>query len=172
MTAAAGRVVIAGGSLENGTASDAVYAFLPATRKVVRIGRLPAPTTHAAAAAIGATAFVIGGRGASVGTPTDRIVAVDPLKRTVRVAGSLGRPLSDLAAVTDPRGILLAGGRDASGTVSSLTELVPSTHAAPRHAGGRSRTSTRPTASATSARRCGMPCRTSTSRTATAARST
>jgi DNA-binding beta-propeller fold protein YncE len=130
VTAAGGRIVIAGGSLENGTASDSVYAFLPATRKVVRIGRLPAATTHAAAAAIGATAFVIGGRGASVGTPTDRIVAVDPVKRTVHVVGSLGAPLSDLAAVSDPRGILLAGGRDASGTVSSLTELVPSTRPA------------------------------------------
>jgi YVTN family beta-propeller protein len=132
VTAAAGRIVIAGGSLENGTASDGVYAFVPATRKVIRIGRLPAPTTHAAAAAIGATAFVVGGRGAAVATPTDKIVAVDPLKRTVRVAGSLGRPLSDLAAVSDPRGILLAGGRDASGTVSSLIELVPSTHAVRR----------------------------------------
>ena len=151
VTAAAGRVVIAGGSLENGTASDAVYAFLPATRKVVRIGRLPAPTTHAAAAAIGTTAFVIGGRGASAGTPTDRIVAVDPVKRTVRVVGSLGRPLSDLAAVSDPRGILLAGGRDASGTVSSLTELVPSTHAA-RVTQAVVGTSTRQTGSETSAR--------------------
>jgi YVTN family beta-propeller protein len=132
VTAAAGRVVIAGGSLENGTASDAVYAFVPATRKVIRIGRLPAPTTHGAAAAIGTVAFVIGGRSAAAGTPTDRIVAVDPVKRTVRAAGSLGRPLSDLAAVGDPRGILLAGGRGASGTVSSLTELVPSTHAARR----------------------------------------
>jgi YVTN family beta-propeller protein len=132
VTAAAGRVVIAGGSLENGTASDAVYAFVPAKRKVVRIGRLPAPTTHAAAAAIGATAFVVGGRGAAVGTPTDRIVAVDPLKRTVQVAGSLAQPLSDLAAVTDPRGILLAGGRDATATVSSLTELIPSAHAVRR----------------------------------------
>jgi YVTN family beta-propeller protein len=132
VAAAAGRIVIAGGSLENGAASDGVYAFVPATRKVIRIGRLPAPTTHAAAAAIGDIAFVVGGRGAAVGTPTDRIVAVDPLKRTVRVVGSLGRLLSDLAAVGDPRGILLAGGRDASGTVSSLTELVPSTHAVRR----------------------------------------
>jgi DNA-binding beta-propeller fold protein YncE len=132
VTAAAGRVVIAGGSLENGSASDAVYAFVPATRKVSRIGRLPAPTTHAAAAAIGGTVFVIGGRGAVVGTPTDRIVAVDPLKRNVHLAGSLGQPLSDLAAVAEPRGILLAGGHGSSGTVSSLTELVPSARAARR----------------------------------------
>jgi YVTN family beta-propeller protein len=132
VTAAAGRLVIAGGSLENGTASDAVYAFSPGTHTVTRIGRLPAPTTHAAAAAIGATAFVIGGRGATLGTPTDRIVAVDPLQRTVRVVGALGQPLSDLAAVGTARGILVAGGHSASGTVSTLTQLVPSTHAAPR----------------------------------------
>jgi DNA-binding beta-propeller fold protein YncE len=131
-TAVDGRIVIAGGSLENGTASDGIYAFVPATRKVLLIGRLPASTTHAAAAAIGTTAFVIGGRGASLGTPTSRIVAVDPLKRTVRVVGSLSQPLSDLAAVSDTRGILLAGGHSATGTVSTLTELIPSTHAARR----------------------------------------
>jgi YVTN family beta-propeller protein len=131
-TAVGGRIVVAGGSLENGTASDGIYAFTPATHRVTLIGRLPAPTTHAAAAAIGTTAFVIGGRGASLDTPTARIVAVDPLKRTVRAMGSLPQPLSDLAAVRDPRGILLAGGHAATGTVSTLTELVPSTHAARR----------------------------------------
>ena len=132
VTAAGGKLVIAGGSLENGTASDAVYAFTPATRAVARIGRLPAPTTHAAAAAIGATAFVIGGRGATLGTPTGRIIAVDPLKRTVHAAGTLPQPLSDLAAVGTTRGILIAGGHGVAGTVSTLTELVPSTQAPKR----------------------------------------
>jgi DNA-binding beta-propeller fold protein YncE len=126
VTAVDGRLIVAGGSLESGTASDAVYTFTPGTSRVVRIGRLPAPTTHAAAAAIGSTAFVIGGRGASVDTPSRRIVAVDPVARRVRVAGSLARPLSDLAAVADGRGILLAGGRGAAGTVADLTELIPS----------------------------------------------
>jgi DNA-binding beta-propeller fold protein YncE len=127
VAAAGNRLVIAGGSLENGTASDAVYAFVPETGRVERLGRLPAPTTHAAAAAIGSVAFVVGGRGASTGTPTARIVAVDPGTRRIRGAGSLDRPLSDLAAVTTARGILLAGGRGATGTVSDLTELVRST---------------------------------------------
>jgi YVTN family beta-propeller protein len=40
--------------------------------------------------------------------------------------------LSDLAAVSTGRSILLAGGRSATGTVASLTELVPSTHPMPR----------------------------------------
>lgn len=127
VAAAGKRVVIAGGSLENGTASDAVYAFVPETGRVERLGRLPAPTTHAAAAAIGSVAFVVGGRGASTGTPTARIVAVDPVAKRIRVAGALDRPLSDLAAVATSRGILLAGGRSATATASDLTELVRAT---------------------------------------------
>src|SRR5581483_8195605 len=86
-------------------------------------------TTHAAAAAIGDTAFVIGGRGASVGTPTDRILAVDPVRRTIHAVGHLTTPLSDLAAVSTGKAILLAGGRSAVGTAAALTELLPSSHA-------------------------------------------
>jgi DNA-binding beta-propeller fold protein YncE len=125
VAAAGRRLVIAGGSLESGSASNAVYEYVPATGRVSRLGRLPAATTHAAAAAIGTTAFVIGGRGDSAGTATDRIVAIDPAARRIRVAGRLARPLSDLAAVADPHGILVAGGHAAAGTVASLTELVP-----------------------------------------------
>jgi DNA-binding beta-propeller fold protein YncE len=123
VAAAGSRLVIAGGSLETGSASDAVYAYTPGTSHVVRVGRLPAPTTHAAAAAIGNAVIVAGGRGASVGTPTSDLVAVDS---RVHVVGRLARPLSDLAAVSTPKGILLAGGRDTNGTVPSLTLLEPS----------------------------------------------
>jgi DNA-binding beta-propeller fold protein YncE len=126
VAAAAGRLVIAGGSLEDGTASDAVYGFTPTTGVVSRIGRLPAPTTHAAAASLGPLAVVVGGRGASLGTPTDRVVLVDPAARRVRVAGRLPTPLSDLAAVGVPGGVLVAGGRGGSGTVDDITQLVPS----------------------------------------------
>jgi YVTN family beta-propeller protein len=125
VTAAAGRLVIAGGSLPSGTASDAVYAYTPGSARVVRIGRLPAPTTHAAAATIGAVAYVIGGRGAVTGTPTDAIVAVDVSKRRVVPAGTLPQPLSDLAAVATGSGILVAGGKSTAGTVAQLVELVP-----------------------------------------------
>ena len=125
VTAAGGRLVIAGGSLPNGTATDAVYSFDPATGRVTLVGRLPAPTTHAAAAAIGSIAYVVGGRGALQGTPTGRIVAVDPAARRIVPAGTLAQPLSDLAAVASAGGILLAGGRSASGTVAALTQLQP-----------------------------------------------
>jgi hypothetical protein len=53
VAASVNRLVIAGGSLENGTASSAVLAFTPASGRIVQLGRLPAPTTHAAAAAVG-----------------------------------------------------------------------------------------------------------------------
>jgi YVTN family beta-propeller protein len=129
VTATAGRLVIAGGSLEDGTASRVVYAYTPTMRRVTPVASLPAPTTHAAAASIGDTAFVIGGRGATLDTPTSRIVAVDPVKRRAHVVGALPQPLSDLAAVALGTSILLAGGHSATGTVASLTELVPSTRA-------------------------------------------
>ena len=141
VTAAAGTLVIAGGSLENGTASRLVYAYTPGADSVTRVATLPTETTHAAAAAIGSTAFVIGGRGASLGTPLDSIVAVDLRARKARVVGTLEQPLSDLAAVTTGKTILVAGGRDAAGTVASLTELMPSAHAAPRRTLGVTTTS-------------------------------
>ena len=117
-----GRLVIAGGSLENSTASEAVLAYTPGGR-VVRIGRLPAPTTHAAAAAIGQVAYVIGGRGANLGSLTARIVAIDLKTGHIVRVGTLTSPRSDLAAVTLGVRILLAGGRGPAGTVSTLSEL-------------------------------------------------
>ncbi len=125
VAAAAGRIVIAGGSTPAGTASDAVLSFDPKTGRVTRIGRLPSPTTHAAAAALGNRVYVIGGRGATVGTPTAAIEAVDPIARTVVAAGMLASARSDLAAVGLPGKILLAGGRGGTGTLSTISEVVP-----------------------------------------------
>jgi DNA-binding beta-propeller fold protein YncE len=124
VTAAGGKLVIAGGSRQDGTASAAVLEFTPGRGGVQTIGRLPAPTTHAAAAAIGSVAYVIGGRGAAVGSATDRIVAVDVRTGSVRPAGALASARSDLAAVAAGSTILLAGGRTASGTSASLSELA------------------------------------------------
>jgi N-acetylneuraminic acid mutarotase len=73
-----GRLVIAGGSLESGAASDTVLAYTPSNGRVSRIGRLPAPTTHAAAATIGHVTYVVGGRGATLGSATATIAAVGP----------------------------------------------------------------------------------------------
>jgi YVTN family beta-propeller protein len=111
--------VVAGGSRPDGTASDVVFAYTPGG-KVVRIGRLPAPTTHAAAASLGDTVYVAGGRGADVGSARAAIVAVDPRTRRVHLAGRLPTPLSDLAAVSLGDRIELVGGRGTGGTVASL----------------------------------------------------
>src|SRR5206468_3328465 len=109
VTAASDRVVIAGGSLPSGNASDAVLAFVPAQRRLLRVGRLPAPTTHAAAAAVGNVAYVLGGRGATVGSATARIVGVDLGTRRIWAAGRLTTARSDLAAATLGTRIVLAG---------------------------------------------------------------
>jgi YVTN family beta-propeller protein len=127
VTTAGRRIVIAGGSLPDGTASAAVLSYTPGSATVARIGRLPAPTTHAAAAALGGVAYVIGGRGAEVGSATSRIVAVDLRARRIHRAGRLDVARSDLAAVTDGPRILLAGGRGRAGTEARLSELLPTT---------------------------------------------
>jgi DNA-binding beta-propeller fold protein YncE len=125
VTAVGNRLVIAGGSLENGTASDSVLLYAPATGRVTKIGTLPAPTTHAAAAAIGNVAYVIGGRGASTGTPTTAIVAVDVARKRIRAAGQLKTARSDLAVATFGSRIIVAGGKSAAGTVATISQLAP-----------------------------------------------
>ncbi len=125
VTAVHGKVIIAGGSLPDGTASSAVLRFDPTTSTVSRIGALPAPTTHAAAAALGGIAYVIGGRGATTGTVVATITAINPATRTVTSAGSLLSATSDLAAATLGDRILIAGGRTAAGTQSTIGVLTP-----------------------------------------------
>jgi YVTN family beta-propeller protein len=125
VTAVRNRLVIAGGSLENGTASDAVFAYAPATGRVRKIGALPAPTTHAAAATIGDMAYVIGGRGATIGTATTAIVSVDVARRRVRPAGQLKSARSDLAAAAVGSRILVAGGRSGGDIVATISRLAP-----------------------------------------------
>ena len=126
VAAVGGKVVIAGGSKPDGTASAAVLVFDPATRRVTRIASLAAPTTHAAAAALGRYVYVIGGRGAGLGTLTAAVEAIDPVRRKVIRAGTLQAARSDLAAVGLPGKILLVGGREASGTVAAVSQLAPS----------------------------------------------
>jgi YVTN family beta-propeller protein len=125
VTAVGNNLVIAGGSLENGTASSSVLLYVPATGRVTKLGTLPAPTTHAAAAAIGKIAYVIGGRGASLGTPTTAISAIDVAGKHVWAAGRLKTARSDLAAATVGSRIIVAGGKGANGTVDTISKLVP-----------------------------------------------
>jgi DNA-binding beta-propeller fold protein YncE len=135
VTAVGDEIVIAGGSLPDGTASREILAYRPQSG-VTRIGLLPAPTTHAAAATLAGIAYVEGGRGTNLDTPTSRIVAVDPLRRRVKLAGRLSTPRSDLAAADTGTTILLAGGRATGGTVATLSTLrrvVTTVTVPPRH---------------------------------------
>ncbi len=95
-----------------------MYAFDPATGHVSRIGRLPHPLAHAAAATLGGTVYVLGGRGSLDGTQTASIFAIAPLTGRVTEAGKLPGPLSDMGAATVGGQILLVGGREPSGTLS------------------------------------------------------
>ena len=127
VAAVGNRLVIAGGSLENGTASNAVLEYAPATGRVFRLGTLPAPTTHAAAATLGNVAYLIGGRGATLGTQTARITAIDVRTGRIKSFGSLRTARSDLGAATEGSHILLAGGAGSAGTVATLSELFTAT---------------------------------------------
>ena len=120
-----GRLVIAGGSLPEGTATATVLEYMPGKHRVVRVGRLPVATTHAAAAALGGVVYIIGGRGAAPGTARGAIVAIDVRSHRVRPAGTLRTARSDLAATTLDTRILLAGGHNGRGTLASLSELIP-----------------------------------------------
>jgi DNA-binding beta-propeller fold protein YncE len=102
-----------------------VYTYTPGQKVARRIGSLPAPTTHAAAAAVGPIVYVIGGRGAALDSPTARIVADNAAKGTIRTVAALRTPTSDLAAIGLGNRILLVGGRAPAGTVATLAELVP-----------------------------------------------
>jgi DNA-binding beta-propeller fold protein YncE len=123
VAATGGALVVAGGSLPDGTASDAVYSFTPSNGRVKRIARLPHPLTHAAAASLGGAVYLLGGRGASTGTQTDAVLRIDPVTGSVRAVLRLPAPLSDLAAVRVGSRILIAGGRTARGTVASILTL-------------------------------------------------
>jgi YVTN family beta-propeller protein len=127
VTAAGGKLIVAGGSLPDGVASSRVLEYSPSTGVLRRLGRLPGPTTHAAAAELGGLAYVIGGRGASLDTPTSRIEAIDPRTGRVRAAGHLRQPLSDASAISLGSRILVAGGRTADGTQSSVLALSRAT---------------------------------------------
>jgi YVTN family beta-propeller protein len=125
VAASGSRLVIAGGSLVDGSASAAILEYTPGRAGVRAIGHLPSPTTHAAAAALGGLVYVIGGRSAVIGTPTRRIVAIDPATGRTHAGGTLSAASSDLAAVSDGTRILLVGGRGHAGTQDSIDELVP-----------------------------------------------
>ncbi len=127
VAAAGGRLIIIGGSTPV-RASDAIYSFDPASGTVGRIGTLPQPVTHGAAATLGSTVYLVGGRGDALDAQTARVWAINPRTGKVRAAGHLPQPLSDAGVLAVGHGIVVAGGLTRSGTtVAGVGELVPAT---------------------------------------------
>ena len=124
VAAVGASLVIAGGSLPDGSASRAVYRFDPGRRLVTRVASLPVATTHAAAASLGGTVFIIGGRGAALGSVSSAIVAIDPGSGRVASAGHLRIARGDLAAVAVGHRIVIAGGGTHRGVTDAIGELV------------------------------------------------
>ena len=126
VAAAKGRLIILGG-LSQGAASSEILAFdpaRPASRAVTRVGLLPHATTHASAAAIGATVYMIGGLRDATQVPTAVVYSINATTgRTVR-AGLLPQGRSDVAAVVLGDRIALAGGATKSATLDVVGELA------------------------------------------------
>ena len=125
VAAAHGLLVIAGGTVADGSVSRDVFIFDPRLRTLRRAAPLPRPTTHAAAAASGNRVLVLGGRGASSGSASDAIVIVDPVARTTRAGGRLRTARSDLAAVAAGSRVLLAGGRARGRATDQVSWVAP-----------------------------------------------
>jgi N-acetylneuraminic acid mutarotase len=126
VAASDGRLVIAGGSREGTTASNAILGFEPASGRVSRLGQLPAPVTHAAAVTSGSYVYVLGGRGEPPGTQTAAILAIAPSDGHAVQVGALPEPLSDAAVVALGGSAWLVGGLGADGRpLSSVFKLTP-----------------------------------------------
>jgi N-acetylneuraminic acid mutarotase len=119
-----GKILIIGGTTPTST-SEEIYRFDPSTGKVLQIGRLAQPITHAGAATLGPSVFLIGGRGENLDAQTDRVWSIDPSNGAVHAAGRLPRALSDAGVLSIGNAILVAGGRTAEGTQATVGELVP-----------------------------------------------
>jgi hypothetical protein len=124
VAATGSKVIIDGGSTEAGV-SRAILSFDPATGRVIQIGSLPHPLTHASAVSLGGAVYVIGGRGSTPGSQTSAILAIDPGSGRVQTAGALALPLSDASVAAVGGQIVLAGGRSPAGTQASIFELAP-----------------------------------------------
>ena len=119
-----GTLIILGGSTPTG-ASRSIYRFDPSTGRVRRIGRLSAPTTHAAAATLGGYVYLVGGRGDGLTSQYRSVWSVNPRTGAVRSAGRLAQPLSDTAVVAVDGTLVVAGGLSPVGTQATVGELTP-----------------------------------------------
>jgi hypothetical protein len=118
VTAVGSELIIAGGLAPSGM-SDAVYAFDPAAGHVSTVGHLPTRTGHAAAFALGTTAYVAGGQD-TAGNAVAAVEAIDPAAGTVTKESPLAQPLSDAAVAQERTEALIIGGARGGSPVSQV----------------------------------------------------
>lgn len=139
-TATDGRLLyVFGGSVATSDATTDILQVDPSTGRVTRVGALPRPLTHLAAARFGNAIVVAGGRGTTDATLSDTIYAFDPARRTLRPAGRLAGARRDFALVADGNRLVTVGGQNAAGAtgyVGALT-IVPATRPASTNVYGR-----------------------------------
>jgi YVTN family beta-propeller protein len=123
--AAAGRLVVAGGTTPSAEATSAIYVFDPATGKVAHAGDLAQPVSHASAVGVGDEVMIVGGRNAAA-DPQTGITLVRVHDGRVRDGGTLSAPRSDAGLVAVAGRLLLIGGRGPAGALNEVSELVPS----------------------------------------------
>ncbi len=125
VTANGDSLIIAGGTVPSGVSED-IFRFVPANGTLARIGRLPAPLTHASAAMLDGRVLIVGGRHLVSGDQTEAILAIDPRTGFVRRVGHLPRPLSDTAVATIGSRVIAAGGENAGAAQATILALTAS----------------------------------------------
>jgi N-acetylneuraminic acid mutarotase len=118
-----GKVLVAGGTTADGSATSSIQSFDPASGRTRQVAQLPYRVTDAAGAVLNGRLYVIGGL--RDGSPTRTILAWAPGERRASPAGRLPRALSDLSAVATSNAIAVAGGRAATGPVAEVLLLRP-----------------------------------------------
>ncbi|HEX2703609.1 MAG TPA: hypothetical protein VHM72_09280, partial [Solirubrobacteraceae bacterium] len=111
------QLVIAGGLLASGQASNAIFVFDAATHKVHELkAKLPAGLFSASGVTLGNLAYVLGGAkvsgvaSASTAVPVSTIYSIDPATGELATAGSLQYPLAEESATVVGETIYVAGG--------------------------------------------------------------
>jgi hypothetical protein len=130
-----GQIVIAGGLNAVGTASNAIFVFDPANRKVRELrAKLPTGLYAACGATLGNYAYILGGaelKGTGVTASVvalDSIYSVNPVTGQLANAGSLQYPLAEASATVVGQTIYIAGGLSNGSAVAYLGMLTaPST---------------------------------------------
>jgi Kelch motif len=109
-----GRLYAFGGELTDGSDTDLIQRYDPATHRASLVGRLAQAVSHASAVVLHGTIYLLGGR--RDGVASAQILRFDPSRRQTSRAGRLPSAVFDAAAAVTSGVGYLAGGIGAGGT--------------------------------------------------------